>query len=353
MVRRGRDEADAGDGVADPGDDVIHLVAGQLTAFAGLGALRHFDLQFVGVHEVMRGDAEASGGHLLDGGAAGVTVGVGDEAGFVLTAFARVAAATDAVHGDGESFVRFLGDGAEGHGAGGETLHDFGGGLHIFERDGVALFELEEASQGAQSAVLFIHRVGVFLEGFEAFFANGLLQLADHGGIQQVEFAANAISVVAADREFGIAFRGCLVGGSVLHPRFLRQHVQADAFDAAGSAGEVFLDEVAVQANGFKDLRAAVALQRGDAHLREDFEEAFVNGLDVVILGLLGGNGFGQKTAHGKVFDGLDGEIRVDGAGTVTDEERVVHHFAGLAGFDEERDLGPRTFADQVVVNRG
>ena len=67
MVRRRRDQADAGDGVADAGDDVIHFVAGKLAAFAGLGALRHFDLQLVGIDQVVGGDAEAAGGHLLDG----------------------------------------------------------------------------------------------------------------------------------------------------------------------------------------------------------------------------------------------------------------------------------------------
>ena len=49
VVRRRRDEAHAGNGVACSGDDLIHLVSGQLAALAGLCALRHFDLQLVGV----------------------------------------------------------------------------------------------------------------------------------------------------------------------------------------------------------------------------------------------------------------------------------------------------------------
>jgi hypothetical protein len=58
---------------------------------------------------------------------------VGAEALFVFAAFAGVGAGTDAVHGDGESFVGFLTDGAEGHGAGGEALDDLGGGLDFIE----------------------------------------------------------------------------------------------------------------------------------------------------------------------------------------------------------------------------
>ncbi len=119
-------------------DDLVHLVAGQLAAFAGLRALRHFDLQLVGVDQVIGGDAEAAGGHLLDGAAAQIAVGVGLEALFVFPALAGVGLAADAVHGDGERLVRFLADGAEGHGAGGEALDDFAGGLDFFERDRTA-----------------------------------------------------------------------------------------------------------------------------------------------------------------------------------------------------------------------
>ena len=90
VVRRRRDQADAGRRVAQPGDVVVDLVTGQLAALAGLGALRHLDLQLVGVDEVVRRDAEAAGGDLLDRRAALVAVLVGGEAARVLPALARV-----------------------------------------------------------------------------------------------------------------------------------------------------------------------------------------------------------------------------------------------------------------------
>ena len=67
VVRRRGDEAHAGNGVAHPGDDLIDLVAGELAALAGLGALGHLDLEFVGVDEVVGRNAEAARGYLLDG----------------------------------------------------------------------------------------------------------------------------------------------------------------------------------------------------------------------------------------------------------------------------------------------
>ncbi len=66
VVRGRRDEHDAGRAVPQLGDHVAHLRAGNLSAFAGLGALRHLDFDFRGAGEVFRGDAEAAGGHLLD-----------------------------------------------------------------------------------------------------------------------------------------------------------------------------------------------------------------------------------------------------------------------------------------------
>ena len=66
------------------------LWPGKLPAFAGLGSLRDFDLQFVGVHQIIGGDAEAPGGHLFDRAAAPVAIGIALEARFVLPALAGI-----------------------------------------------------------------------------------------------------------------------------------------------------------------------------------------------------------------------------------------------------------------------
>ena len=44
VVRRRRDEADAGRRLSDLGDPRVDLLAGQVAAFAGFRALRHLDL---------------------------------------------------------------------------------------------------------------------------------------------------------------------------------------------------------------------------------------------------------------------------------------------------------------------
>ena len=108
-----------------------------------------------------------------------------------------------------------------------------------------------------------------------------------------------------------------------------------------------------VEADGLKDLRAAIALQGADAHLGEGLEQALVDGLDEVLLGVFGGDVFGQQAAALEIVERLDGQIRIDGAGAVADEQGEVHHLARLAAFDDERDLGAGLFAHQAVVHGG
>ena len=136
VVRRRRDERHALRRVADARDDGVDLVAGELAALAGLRALRHLDLDLVGVDEVVRRDAEAPARDLLDRGASRVAARIDQEARLVLAALAGVAAAADAVHRDGEVLVRLLRDAAEAHRAGGEAVHDRARLLDLGERHG-------------------------------------------------------------------------------------------------------------------------------------------------------------------------------------------------------------------------
>ena len=136
VVRRRRDQADAGRRMAHRGDVRVDLVAGQLAAFAGLGALRDLDLQVVGIDQIFGGDAEAARRDLLDRRAHRIAVGQRLEAVALLAALAGVRLAADAVHRDRQRGVRLAADRAEAHRAGGEALDDLGGRLDLVERDG-------------------------------------------------------------------------------------------------------------------------------------------------------------------------------------------------------------------------
>ena len=108
VVRRRRNQADARDGMAQTSDYIVDLVARKLATLAGFRALRHLDLQFVGVDQVVCRDAEAGRGHLFYRTAPQIAVRVSLEALFVFSTLAGVRLAADAVHCDGQRFVRLF-----------------------------------------------------------------------------------------------------------------------------------------------------------------------------------------------------------------------------------------------------
>ena len=265
VVRRRRNQAHAGDRVAHPRDGLIHLVAGKLPAFPGLGPLRHLDLQFVGVHQVVGGHPEAPGSHLFHRAAA-----LGPETLFVFPALAGVGLAADAVHGDGQGLVGFFRNRAERHGPGGEALDDVDGRLHFFERNRIrGCLDFQQAAQRRELAVLPVDHVSVFLERPETLLPHGLLQLGDGLGVDQVVFAARAVLIIAASGQVGIGVGHRAEGVLVLEDGLLGEHLQIHPFNPRSRSGEVLLHQLLAQADGLEDLRTPVALQRRYPHFRE------------------------------------------------------------------------------------
>ena len=130
----------------------------------------------------------------------------------------------------------------------------------------------------------------------------------------------------------------------------LGDHVDPDAADARRGPGEVAVHEVLVEADRLEDLRAAIALERRDAHLGHHLEDALVERLDVVLDRLLVGDA-DEEALLDHVVQRLEREIRVDHPRAVAEEQRAVMHLARVAGFDDQRAAGPRALAHQMMVN--
>ena len=199
VVGRRRNKFHAGGSMAHPADVFVHLVAGQLAAFAGFGTLRHFDLQVGGVDQVVGRNAEAPGGDLFDGAGTVVAVVVGGIAVVILAALAGVAAGADAVHGDGHGFVGFAADGTQRNGAGGEPLDDFHRRFNLVKGNGLrAGLEFQQAAQGCHAAALVVDFAGELAIGGRVVGAGGVLQPGDGFGVPLVELAVAPPLVLAA-----------------------------------------------------------------------------------------------------------------------------------------------------------
>ena len=272
------------------GDVAVDLVTGQLAALAGLRALRHLDLQLVGVREVVDVDAEPARGDLLDRRAARVAVRVRDVARRILAALAGVRAAADPVHRDRERLVRLARERAERHRAGGEALHDLRRGLDLLERDPAVLgvAEREQAAQRAAAGVLRVDRARVLLVGLPAAVADRVLEQRDRLGVPLVMLpvAPPRVDADHGQQLVGRAGVRALVAGE----RLRGERLDPDPADARRGSGEVPVDELGGEPDGLEDLRAAVRAHRRDAHLGHRLEEALGDPLHGPVLGLVPGH---------------------------------------------------------------
>ena len=352
MVRRRRDQADAGRGLTDLGDPGVDLLAGQVAALAGLGALGHLDLNLEGAAQVAARHAKARACHLLDGGVLGVTVSQRGLATRVLAALARVGTAVQAVHGDGHALVCFLADGAVRHGAGVKAADDVERGLDLVERNrrATAGIKVQQVAQAHGTA-------GAVQAG--AVLLKGVVAVLTAGGPQQVDSLRIDEVILAAERApLGQTQRGQLIGSRALKDS--ERGVVAlillalDVLDThtahtAHRAGEVRVDELRRKAHGLEDLRGVVALHRGDAHLGHDGDDAGGRSLVVVGDALLGCHV--QIAVRRQVANARMRVVRIDAARGVAHQRRKVVRGHGVAALHHDVGKGTHAGADQVVVH--
>ncbi len=289
---------------------------------------------------------------MLDGRAHGIAVGQGLVALRLLAALTGVGLAADTVHGDGQGGVRLVGDGAEGHGPGGEALDDLAGGLHLLQGHGSRRFlEFEQTAQGEQALVLFVDHARELLVGAVVVGARGMLQLGDGVRRPHVGFTIHAKGVFTPHVQGVAVDERVAVGVAVPTHRFLRHFPETHPFDGGGGAGEVLVHEFAGEAHGVEDLGPAVGLIGGDAHLGHHLEQPLADGLDVTGAGLVQTDVGGQALVH--LGDGLEGEIGIDGLGAVARQHREVVHLACRAGLHHQPGLGAQAGAHQMMVHGG
>ena len=360
VVRRRGDEAHPRRRVAHPGDRPVHLVPGKLPALAGLRALRDLDLELLGVDQVLGGHPEAPGGDLLDGGAHRVPVRERPVALGQLAALPGVRPPADPVHRDREGGVRLVRDRPERHRAGREPPDDGGGGLDLVEGDGgprvVRLArlgepELEQPPQGEEPFALLVDEGGELPEGVEALAAHRVLELRDRPRGPHVGLAPDPERIVAAGVERVAEERGVAPRLLVAPHRVGRDLLDADAPHPARGAGEVPVHEPAREPDRVEDLRPAIGLVGGDAHLGHHLEQPLADGLDEAGLELLAGRV--QPLLAGEGGQGLVGEPGVHRLGPVAGEGAEVVDLAGRAGLHDQARLGAKPGAHEVVVHGG
>ena len=117
---------------------------------------------------------------------------------------------------------------------------------------------------------------------------------------------------------------------------------KANAAERRGCTAQAAVDHVVVEADGIEEMRAAIAVHDGDAHLRHDLREAQIEGLEHVLLALL------RKWQR----RGLQSEPRTHRACAHAEQHGGVMHFAAVAGFDGESDTRADAGIDERLMHR-
>ena len=246
-----------------------------------------------------------------------------------------------------------LADRAIGHGAGREASEDRLDGLDLLERDGYGRRPpADQPAQGGEVPALLVDELRVLLVDPVLAGARRVLELEDGVRVEEVVLAVAPPLVLAAPVQIRVAHGSHGEGALVPAADLLGEDVEADARDARSRAGEVAVDQVAVQSDGLEDLSAAVALERRDPHLGHDLEDPLVERLDVV-LDRLRVVDPAQEALADHVVQGLEGHPRVDGAGAVPDEQAHVVDLARVAGLEDEPTARALTPPHEVVMDRG
>ena len=104
---------------------------------------------------------------------------------------------------------------------------------------------------------------------------------------------------------------------------------------------EAAVDDVVVDADRLEDLGPLVALQGGDAHLAHHLEHALGDPLAIGGDDRLVGP-FGLENAvFARLVERLEGQVRIDGVGSVADEQAMMVDLARFARFQHEADPRP------------
>ena len=138
VMRRRRNQRHARRRVTQTRDQIGDLRPRQLPAFAGLGPLRDLDFELAAIRQIFGRNAEAARRDLLDRRGCIVAIGTRLVARGILAAFAGIGLRTDAVHRDGERFMRFGPEGAERDTGRHEMLADLGDAFDLVDRDRLA-----------------------------------------------------------------------------------------------------------------------------------------------------------------------------------------------------------------------
>ena len=191
MMRRRRNQANAGRRTTALRNPRINLAARELTALARLRALRNLNLNLVSVHQIVARYTKAAAGNLLNRAALAVAVRQRRKAVGMLAALARIALAAYAVHRNRQAFMCLLAQRAVAHRARLKAVADALHRLHLVDIDRQTL-----RRKGQHAAQILVGKIAAaqgFAELLKQLVIPRLAGLLQHNNRLRIEYVLFAI----------------------------------------------------------------------------------------------------------------------------------------------------------------
>ena len=174
---------------------------------------------------------------------------------------------------------------------------------------------------------LVIDDLRVFFVGLVVVFARRLLQFGNRIGCPHVLLAFGAPRIFATCCQFVLQHFFFTERAQMHRNGFLRHFKQTQTTDIARCACEIFIHQVFLQTNGFKNLRTCVRHIGRNTHFRHDFLQAFADRLDEILNRLRGFFVLNQTFLH-HVGQGRERKVGVHRLCTVAAKQGKMMHFA-------------------------
>jgi len=351
MVGRRRDQANARRRMSCLSDPRVHLAPRQVAALARLCSLRHFNLNFPGVVQVVDMHAEPARGHLLDGAGAGISVFIHNIPLRILAALAAVGFAAQPVHSHRQTLVGLPADGAVGHRPGLKALDDT---LHAFHTVNgnrfINGFDIQHTADRTLLVAVGVHFRGILLIELIVSRPARHLQLIDRSRVKHMVFPVGPPFILAAGTQCLFA-RNLIERLLVAFFCFFLNFRHADTADPGSRSCKVLLHNAFPDTQRLKNLCALIGLDRRNAHFRHNLYDSLGTALDIICL-----RRFIVQLDHARVHklpDGFISQIRVHAVHAVAQKTGEMMHLSWLSGFQHDGNLHPRSLPDQMMMQGG
>ena len=184
------------------------------------------------------------------------------------------------VHRHSHRLMCFFADGAEAHGACDETLHNFGGGFHLFDRNRFLFLESKEVTQ-EDGRFFFVHHMGIFFELLVT--AQACSQLQGRNGFRVPGMFLPVFPEAVYPFMFQHIINWKVKSLLMQNDRITGDLIQAYTADVAGRTAEIGARQSGIQTDGFEQFGSAITADSTDPHFTHHFEKPFANGFYIIL----------------------------------------------------------------------